>query len=300
VTAAWQRSDDVTFLCSGVDKSVDHSNQRLGVAVVTGGSAGLGLVIADVLLAARYDVIILGRDADRLAGAGRRLTKTARTAGVRVQEMLADVTDEASVAAVFAKVQSDFGRLDVLVNGVGKSDRGRTDSLTRQRLIELMDANVSSALLCSQAALPMLKDSGGVVVNIGSLASKVGARYLGGYCAAKHALAGLTQQMRLEWREYGVHVALVSPGPIQRADAGQRYAHTGGDAPPSAQQPGGGAKLRGLPPERVARSVLRCIRQRRGDIMLPGHLRGLVAVGHLFPALGDWLIRKFTSSSDKR
>ncbi len=278
---------------------VDHSNYRLGVAVVTGGSAGLGLVIADVLLAARYDVIIVGRDLDRLAEAGRRLTRTARTAGVRSQEMVADVTSEASVAAVFAKVRGDFGRLDVLVNCVGQSDRGRSESITRQRLIELCDANVTSALVCSQAALPMLKESGGVVVNIGSLASKVGARYLGGYCAAKHALAGLTQQMRLEWREYGVHVGLVSPGPIQRPDAGQRYAHSGADAPQSAQQPGGGAKLRGLPPERVARAVLQCIRQRRADIILPSHLRALVAVGHAFPALGDWLIRKFTSSSNK-
>lgn len=268
--------------------------------MVTGGSAGLGLVIAETLLGARYDVIILGRDAERLADAGQRLAPTARAAGVRVQERVADVTCEASVAAAFATVQADFGRLNVLVNCVGQSDRGRTESLSRERLIELVDANVTSALVCSQAALPMLKDTRGVIVNIGSLASKVGARYLGGYCAAKHALAGLTQQMRLEWREYGVHVALVSPGPIQRADAGVRYAHTGGDAPASAQRPGGGAKLRGLPPQRVAHSVLQCIRQRRGDLILPGHLRGLVAIGHAFPALGDWLIRKFTSGSDKR
>ncbi len=267
--------------------------------MVTGGSAGLGLIVADRLLAARYDVIIVGRDAERLAEAGQRLAPTARSAGVRVQVVIADVTHETSVTEAFSKIQSDFGRLDVLVNCVGQSDRGRTDSLTRARLIELIDANVTSALVCSQAALSMLRESRGVVVNIGSLASKVGARYLGGYCAAKHALAGLTQQMRLEWREYGVHVALVSPGPIQRADAGTRYAHTGTDAPPSAQKPGGGAKLRGLPPERVAASVLQCIRQRRGDVILPGHLRGLVAVGHAFPALGDWLIRRFTSSSGK-
>lgn len=276
---------------------MDQSNQRLGVAVVTGGSAGLGLAIAEALLAARYDVIVLGRDAERLADAGHRLGAAARKAGVRVHEIVADVTSESSVAAAFAKVRGDFGRLDVLVNCVGRSDRGRTDSLTRERLIELIDANVTSALICSQTALPMLKESQGIVVNIGSLASKVGARYLGGYCAAKHALAGLTQQMRLEWREYGVHVALVNPGPIQRADAGTRYAHAGADAPTSAQQPGGGAKLRGLPPQRVARSVLQCIGQRRSDVILPGHLRGLVAIGHAFPALGDWLIRKFTSSS---
>src|SRR5690606_32702780 len=103
---------------------------------------------------------------ERLAAAGQQLASHARTAGVRVQEMVADVTSEASVAAAFANLRRDFGRLDVLVNCVGQSDRGRIDSLTRARLVELIDANVTSALVCSQVALPMLKDSGGVVVNI--------------------------------------------------------------------------------------------------------------------------------------
>lgn len=274
----------------------DHPSHRRGVAVVTGGSSGLGLAVAEALLAARYDVIILGRDHDRLADAAGRLADIAATAQTRLQSIVTDVTSDQAVSDCFAQVAADFGRLDVLVNCVGQSDRGRTESLTRQRLIELIDVNVTSALLCSQAALPMLKESSGVVVNVGSLASKVGARYLGGYCAAKHALAGLTQQMRLEWLEYGVHVALVSPGPIRRDDAGRRYAATSGDAPPEAQRPGGGAKLKGLPAQRVADAVVRSITRRHPDIILPTYLRSLVAIGHALPRLGDWLLRKFTST----
>lgn len=240
--------------------------------MVTGGSAGLGLVIAETLLGAQYDVIILGRDAERLADAGQRLAPTARAAGVRVQERVADVTCEASVAAAFATVQADFGRLNVLVNCVGQSDRGRTESLSRERLIELVDANVTSALVCSQAALPMLKDTRGVIVNIGSLASKVGARYLGGYCAAKHALAGLTQQMRLEWREYGVHVALVSPGPIQRADR----PHSAG---PSARLGGDRTRVPG-----TGRLVDPQVHQRVGQTLTAGRCEGTPQQVQLKPA----------------
>jgi uncharacterized protein len=276
---------------------VNPPSHHVGVAVVTGGSAGLGVVIAEKLLAGGYDVIIVGRDRRRLVEAQERLCAASASRQRRIQSIVADVVDEQSVQHCFQQVAAEFGRLDVLVNCVGQSDRGRVDSLPHQRLIELIDANVSSALLCSQAALPLLKQSEGVVVNIGSLASKVGARYLGGYCAAKHALAGLTQQMRLEWSEYGIHVALISPGPIRRDDAGRRYANVAADAPPAAQRPGGGAKLKGLPPQRVADAVLRCIAKRRPDVILPGYLRVLVAVGHAFPWFGDWLLRKFTSSS---
>lgn len=112
----------------------------------------------------------------------------------------------------------------MLVNCVGISDRGLIEDLKSDRLQELLDQNVFTALLCCQAGLPLLKESRGVIVNIGSLASKVGARYIGGYAIAKHALAGLTQQMRLELKPVGVHVGLVSPGPIQREDAGRRIA----------------------------------------------------------------------------
>ncbi len=169
-------------------------------------------------------------------------------------------------------------------------------SLQPERLKHLIQQNVFTALLCSQAALPMLEESRGVIVNIGSLAAKVGARYIGGYAAAKHALAGMTQQMRLELRPRGIHVALVNPGPIRRDDEGTRYQEQIDESvPEQASKPGGGTRVKGLPPEKVAQAVLKCVQRRRVDVILPGYMRLLIAIGHAFPRFGDWLLLKFTS-----
>ena len=269
----------------------------VGTAVVAGGSAGLGLKIAETLLRARYQVSILGRDETRLAAALAVLQPVAEQAGTQIDAVVTDVTDTTSVESCFAQLSQRWSRLDVLVNCVGQSDRGRVESLTVDHFDRMLGVNVRSALLCSIAALPMLRRSRGVVVNIGSLASKLGSRYLGGYCAAKHALAGLTQQMRLEWSQYGVHVGLVSPGPIRRDDAGRRYDTTGQGLPESATLPAGGAKLSGLEPQRVADAVLRCIVNRQPDLILPARVRLLVVICQLFPRLGDRLLIKFTGGT---
>ena len=265
------------------------------VALVTGGSAGLGFVIAKTLLSSGYRVLIVGRDTDRLRDASDRLS----TAGnENVASHQCDLTRADEVATLLREVGQRFGRLDALINCVGTSDRGLIENLAADRLENLLRQNVLTTLLCSQSAIPLLEKSGGAIVNIGSLASKVGARYIGGYAIAKHALSGMTQQMRLELKSRGIHVALVSPGPIRRDDAGSRYAGHDQDLPVQASSPGGGTRLKGLAPERVADAVLRCLKHRVPDIVLPRYLRILIAIGHAFPRLGDWLLLKFTSTKE--
>ncbi|WP_164103867.1 SDR family NAD(P)-dependent oxidoreductase [Candidatus Laterigemmans baculatus] len=283
------------------------------VALVTGGSAGLGRQIAAALWAAGYHVVVVGRSQQKLEQARERLlaeatadpplsgsSQTPADSGLpQVVAIAADVGDPEEVARAFADAVNRFGRLDVLVNNVGMSDRGTVENLTAERLQTLIAANVTTALLCSQAALPALEASRGTIVNIGSLAAKVGARYLGGYPAAKHALAGLTQQMRLEWKPRGVHVALLNPGPIRRDDEGKRYeSQLAADSglPEQAARPGGGTRVKGLPPQQVAAEVVRIVRRRSPDVLRPSYLRPLVAIGHLWPSLGDWLLLRFTSS----
>lgn len=273
----------VLFVCG---REFNMPDTAPPVALVTGGCAGLGLVITRTLVARGYRVVILDRDEERLQEACGEL-------GRSVTGRACDVTNADQVATVFAGLD----RLDVLINCVGVSDRGLIETLQIERLEELLRLNVHCTLLCSQQALKLLKESRGVIVNIGSLAAKVGARYIGAYAIAKHAVAGLTQQLRLELKPAGVHVALVSPGPIRREDAGRRYqAIVGADLPAQATKPGGGTRVKGQPPERVAAAVLRAIDKRRPDILVPGYLRILLAVGHAFPRLGDWLLLKFTSS----
>lgn len=260
------------------------------VVLVTGGSAGLGKVIAKTFLNAGYRVMIVGRSAQRLQDAAEELQ-----GGQQLVTTTCDVSDSAQCQELAEQIHTQLGRLDVLVNCIGTSDRGVVMELTADRLNQLWQENVVTTLHCSQAMLDLLEQSHGSIVNIGSLAGKVGARYLGGYVAAKHALTGLTQQMRLEWRERDVHVALVSPGPIQRPDAGKRYAQHDSEAlPESASAPGGGTKVKGLPPESVANAVLKCAQRKKTDVVLPGHLRCLIAIGNAVPRLGDWLLLKFS------
>jgi short-subunit dehydrogenase len=261
--------------------------------LITGGSAGLGLVIAETFAQADYQVILVGRSSDRLAAAKQHLLATCDATALTFQ---GDVSNQNDCGNIAAAVGDQVGRLDVLVNCIGTSDRGLSNDLSADRLRELIDQNVTTTLLCCQAMLPLLELSHGSIVNIGSLAGKVGARYLGGYIAAKHALTGLTQQMRLEWREKGIHVALVSPGPIRRQDAGTRYVdQTDASLPKTAAAPGGGTKVKGLDPKRVAAAVLKCARRKRIDVILPGYLRLLIVAGNAFPKLGDWLLLRFTS-----
>lgn len=275
---------------------VNDLSKPSGFALITGGSAGLGEQIAGALVRAGYRVAILGRDPDRVEQSVARLNSLSvkPVPASSAWGLVGDVTDPACVADCFDQIRQRWGRLDLLVNCVGQSDRGRIESLTPERLRSLIDANLIGTLLCSQAALPLLRQHRGVVVNIGSLAGKIGSRYLGGYCAAKHALTGLTQQMRLEWREYGVHVALISPGPIRREDAGQRYTAQSEGLPESAGRPGGGARLKGLPPERVAAEVLRCARRQSVDVILPRRARWLICLMQSFPRWGDRLVLLFT------
>lgn len=265
-------------------------------AIVSGGSAGLGIAIAARLLRRGYAVTVLGRNRQRLDDARTELL-TQPGDQARVQCIAADATSTDDLTLAVQGHLAAFGRLDVLVNVVGKSDRGRIDSLDAQALRELFEVNVVSALLCSQECLPALRQTRGVIVNIGSLASRVAPRYLGGYVIVKHALAGMTRQMRLECLSDGVHVGLVCPGPIQGTHGPNRYAvDPDGELPASAAQPGGGAKIKRLTPDVVTDAVMRCIDERKIEILLPGKSRLLMAINAVSPRLADWILSRKTTS----
>ncbi|QDV65538.1 SDR family NAD(P)-dependent oxidoreductase [Crateriforma conspicua] len=271
------------------------------VALVTGGSAGLGTAIAQALLNRNYHVLIVGRDSERLRLTADRLTSEedrTDSSAVRLHQYACDVTNLDEVAKLAEFVSDRFGRLDVLVNVVGQSDRGLASEITLKRIDELVRLNVHSTVICTKALLPLIRENRGSVVNIGSLASKIPARYLGGYCLAKHALCGWTDQLSLEMRQHNVHVGLVCPGPIARQDAGHRYDKLlADDLPPEAAAPGGGAKIKGLPPQKVADAVVDCIAKRKREVILPGKARLLIILRAIFPDWGDRILLRMTSGN---
>jgi len=263
---------------------------RNKVALVTGGSSGLGRVIAETFAAAGAKVAIAGLEADAVA----QVADEMRSSGRDVLGVHADVTRQEDVDRLFQQALERFGRLDVLVNGAGRSMRGKLLDTTPDQFRDLMELNLIATVRCTQAAVPHLLKQRGHVVNIGSLAAKSAARWVGAYPATKHAVAAFSQQLRLELGPEGLHVLLVCPGPVARKDP-RLYPleDLEGDAQ-SAMAPGGGVKIRGIPPEKVAKAILRACQRRLPELIIPRKARLLFAISQLCPRLGDWIVLRKT------
>lgn len=260
------------------------------VVLVTGGSSGLGHTIADAFAAAGARLVIVGLEADAVAQAADELCH----GGAEVLGIPANITKQADVDRVFAETIEKFGQLDVLVNNAGRSMRGKILDTTPEQFRDLLELNLIALVRCTRAAAPHLLARRGHVVNIGSLAAKSAARWVGAYPASKFAVAAYSQQLRLELEPEGLHVLLVCPGPIQRSDA-RLYPLEGLEGiPESARRPGGGVHVRAIQPQQLAQLILTACERRQPELVVPGKARLLFALTQLWPRLGDWLVRRKT------
>ena len=185
------------------------------VVLVTGGSSGLGRVIAEEFAAAGAKLAIVGLEPPAI----QQTVAEMQSAGIDALGIPADITRQEDVDRIVPEVLDRFGRLDVLVNNAGRSMRGKLADTTAEQFRDLMELNLIALVRCTRAALGHLLERRGHVVNIGSLASKSAARWVGAYPATKFAVAAYSQQLRLELGPAGLHVLLVCPGPIARKDA---------------------------------------------------------------------------------
>jgi short-subunit dehydrogenase len=260
------------------------------VAVVTGASSGLGRAIASALVDRGASVVLAARGVDKLESVATGL----RARGGNVLAVPADITKAEDVEQLFATTLEKFARLDVLVNNAGRSARGEAIATTPEEFAELMDLNLIALVRCTRAAMPHLLQARGHLVNIGSLAGKTAARYMGAYSATKHAVSAYSQQLRLELGPQGLHVLLVSPGPIARDEPREYASEKLASLPASARKPGAGAKVGLLRPEKLAEQILRACERRRPELVVPARARLVFAVSQLWPSLGDWIIRKMS------
>ncbi|GAF78914.1 unnamed protein product, partial [marine sediment metagenome] len=145
------------------------------VVLITGGSAGLGRALAEAFARGGAQVVIAARTEGPLQDAARQI----ESAGGRCEAVAADVLNDEDVERLVRNVVEKHGRLDVLVNAAGRSARGAIADTSVDDFQELLDLNFLATVRCTRSALPHLMKTRGHVVNIGSLASKVAARYLG-------------------------------------------------------------------------------------------------------------------------
>lgn len=176
-------------------------------ALVTGGGRGIGLAIAAALLAEGARVTLVGRTA-------ATLERSAHDLGTRrCAAMPADVTSRPAVEQACARAVERFGPINILVNNAGQA-ASAPFLLTDEALWErMMKVNLNGTLYCTQAVLPgMLDEQWGRIVNVASTAALAGYRYVSAYCAAKHAVLGMTRALALEVAARGVTVNAVCPG----------------------------------------------------------------------------------------
>lgn len=261
------------------------------VAWVVGGSSGLGLAVARVLLAEGYCVSLFARNEERLQAAATDLRR--EVAGVGVDTYVMDATDGAGVSEVFERAYAASGRVDLLVNALGQSCRGSVWQPELGSYRRMMDVNYFSVVHTSLKALPWLSESGGSLVNIATLAAKTAWPWIAPYGASKAALASFTDNVRLE-AAGRVHVLLVCPGPLQRDDAGQRYADQSDGLSAAANLPGAGAPVRAICPQWLAQRIVMGVQRRRLQLIYPSKFRWLMLVNALSSRLGFWLTGRLT------
>ena len=183
-------------------------NLKGKVALLTGATLGIGLATAHALAAERCNLIICGRNRARLARAKADLFRK----NIRVLAYTCDVSDEGSVARMFASVRKQFSRLDILINSAGIAHAfSPVEELSVQQWNDTLATNLTGTFLVTRAALPLMS-RGGSIVNLLSMSSKRAFPNLAAYNASKFGALGFTNTLREELRREGIRVIAILPG----------------------------------------------------------------------------------------
>ena len=181
------------------------------VAVVTGGTRGIGYAIVKKYLEAGAKVVLCGSRESTAKSALEKIQ--AEMPGAEVEAMWPDISSMEEVAAAFATVKEKFGSLDILVNNAGISQNMPLYNYTEKDIDSIIDLNIKAVFVCSQAAARIMKEQGsGVIINTSSVVSLYGQGSGCGYPASKFAVNGFTKSMARELAKDGIRVNAVAPG----------------------------------------------------------------------------------------
>jgi short-subunit dehydrogenase len=257
---------------------------RDNVVVITGGSKGIGAELARQLARKGAKLVLAARNEKELEGVANQC----RDLGGAVVSVKADVAIERDCQAIVAGAVLAFGRLDTLVNNAGASMWANFEDIEDMSILErLMQVNYMGSVYCTRHALPYLKETGGRIVGVASLAGMVGVPTRTGYAAAKHAMRGFFDSLRIELADSGVTVTMIYPGFVA---TGIRENATGPEGKPIMVSPVKEGKVMSV--EDCARRIVKAIERREREVVMTARGKIGLWLKLLAPSLIDRIARR--------
>ena len=241
------------------------------VVLITGASRGIGRCLAGDFAKRGATVVGCGRSQERL----QETLDDIRAASPMSRVIACDVGDRAQVRAMVEKTIADFGKIDILINNAGIGMRRPFIETPLDTIEEIMRTNFLGMIYCTHEVLPsMISRGSGHIVNISSGSGHIGTLNMAAYCASKFAMNGFSESLYHELTPLGIHVSVVSPGPV-RTEFNRPFAEIPPKSPPSLA----------VTPQAVSPAVIRAIERQQLEVVVPHWLAVICWLKRMAPNL---------------